>query len=234
MKPNNPYRKRQEVFADREIKNSLFRRLLLHWLVFAGTVVSLNALLIMAFEDPQYSLSETLWKAFLLQTPIMVAIGVLIPIFIRDALKISNRFAGPMVRLRRSLKSLANGEKVPPLVFRENDYWLDSATEFNRVRQLVIGLYKDLDITDGLKGSEQLAIAANMSLEDSNPNAKNRSDSSTKNSSTPGSSLSSENRVIWQGERNHKPSRYVHDESAVTAPIYEPLSTEIPIQVSAR
>ncbi|MBN8601326.1 MAG: hypothetical protein J0M26_09885 [Planctomycetes bacterium] len=262
MKPHNPYRKRQQIFADRAIQSSLAWRLAGHWVLFTAVLLVLNTFLQMSMVFPQRSFGESFVIAAWSQIPLLVCIAVLVPLFTRDALRISNRLAGPMVRLRKSLQSLAAGEKVPPLVFRENDYWLESATEFNRVRQLVLGLYKDLDIPDGPQGSEQLAVAANLlhgniqanqeatASTDSQSNALQSSatqpgelkpataaDQETPSgdaSATP-SSLSLANRVIWQGERYHKPSRYVNHEPEAVAPTTEVTEpTEIPVNVSLR
>lgn len=256
MKPHNPYRKRQQVFADRAIQSSLARRLAGHWLLFTSVLLVLNTFLQMSVLFPQLSFSEAFRLAAWSQIPLLACVAVLVPLFTRDALRISNRLAGPMVRLRRSLQSLAAGEKVPPLVFRENDYWLESATEFNRVRQLVLGLYKDLDIPDGPQGSEQLAAAANL-LHASNPipvqaeascaiqegdihNSPSKPSAAGLNASSITSpeapnSLSLANRVIWQGERNHKPTRYVHHEADLPATAVEATApSEIPVQVSLR
>lgn len=267
MKPHNPYRKRQQIFADRAIQSSLAWRLAGHWVLFTAVLLVLNTFLQMSMVFPQRSFGESFATAAWSQIPLLVCIAVLVPLFTRDALRISNRLAGPMVRLRKSLQSLAAGEKVPPLVFRENDYLLESATEFNRVRQLVLGLYKDLDIPDGPQGSEQLAVAANLlhgntpskpevaasselqptALQNSaaqnsaaQPNdlklatAIDQETPSGDASATP-FSLSLANRVIWQGERYHKPSRYVNHEPesvALTTEVTEP--TEIPVNVSLR
>lgn len=247
-KPNNPYRKRKEVFADRAIQASLGRRIVAHWLLFTGLLLVLNTLVQISFAFPQVTLGEAFWSSAKAQLPLLVCIIAVAPLFTRDALRISNSLAGPMVRLRRSLQGLANGEKIPPLVFRENDYWLESATEFNRVRQLVLGLYKDLDIPGGPQGSEQLAQAANL-LQDSaltrsgtNPPQSNATperrlpkpveDSVGEN--VP-SSLSLANRVIWQGERNSKPTRYVnHDTEPMAVTVDATTTEEIPVNVSSR
>ena len=258
MKPHNPYRKRQQVFADRAIQSSLAWRLASHWLLFTSVLLVLNTFLQMSFLFPQQSFSNAFRSAAWSQVPLLVCVAVLVPLFTRDALRISNRLAGPMVRLRRSLQALAAGEKVPPLVFRENDYWLESATEFNRVRQLVLGLYKDLDIPDGPQGSEQLAIAANLLHGNLQPNKTNAErtlskgtlDSavtecpsadmlaqshSAQESNTSPQSLSLANRVIWQGERNHKPTRYVNHETETPPPATEATEpVEIPVHVSLR
>lgn len=249
MKSHNPYRKRQQVFADRAIQSSLAWRLAGHWLLFTGLLLVLNTFLQMSFLFPQQAFGDAFRSAAWAQIPLLVCVAALVPLFTRDALRISNRLAGPMVRLRKSLKALAAGEKVPPLVFRENDYWLESATEFNRVRQLVLGLYKEIDIPDGPQGSEQLAVAANLlqdakPVESSHPNAAEAVDPAGNSpidgtpvgAAAPPSSLSLANRVIWQGERNHKPTRYVnHEVESPSVPVAESTEpTEIPVTVSLR
>ena len=63
------------------------------------------------------------------------AIGslLLLPIVLVDVLRLSNRFTGPMFRVRRMMGQLARGEHVPPLKFRDGDYWMDFADDFNAV-----------------------------------------------------------------------------------------------------
>jgi len=48
-----------------------------------------------------------------------------------DVVRLSNRFTGPLLRLRRSMRALARGEQVEPIRFRDNDFWHDFAEEFN-------------------------------------------------------------------------------------------------------
>ena len=47
--------------------------------------------------------------------------------------------AGPLVRLRRSMRALARGEHVEPIKFREGDFWQEFAEEFNAVAARVQG-----------------------------------------------------------------------------------------------
>jgi hypothetical protein len=70
-----------------------------------------------------------LWHHF---APYLIASGLLLPIVAHSAIRFSNRFAGPMVRIRRSLKQLAEGE-IPHVVFRENDFWTDVADDINKL-----------------------------------------------------------------------------------------------------
>jgi len=38
-----------------------------------------------------------------------------------------------MVRVRRAMSSLAQGDEVAPIQFRNGDFWKEFATDFNRV-----------------------------------------------------------------------------------------------------
>jgi hypothetical protein len=64
---------------------------------------------------------------------LFIALIVIFPIFAYDSLKLSNRFAGPMVSFRNALKKLSRGEPVKPLSFRKGDFWRELAADFNRV-----------------------------------------------------------------------------------------------------
>jgi hypothetical protein len=59
------------------------------------------------------------------------------PMFLRDTMKLSNRFAGPMFRLRTSLRGLVSGEQHLPIKFREEDFWQEAARDFNQVLERV-------------------------------------------------------------------------------------------------
>jgi hypothetical protein len=52
---------------------------------------------------------------------------------IASALRFSNRFVGPMVRFRRALNQLAQGESPDLVTLRDNDYWSDVAADINEI-----------------------------------------------------------------------------------------------------
>ena len=58
---------------------------------------------------------------------------VLLPAVIFDLLRLSNRFAGPMFRLRRSMHDLAQGRPVAAVRFRHADFWQEFADDFNTI-----------------------------------------------------------------------------------------------------
>jgi aconitase B len=61
----------------------------------------------------------------------------LMPAFLLDVVRFSNRFAGPIVRLRRFLRELGENGEVPPLKFRDDDFWMEIAKEFNVCRERI-------------------------------------------------------------------------------------------------
>ena len=77
--------------------------------------------------------------------PALVASLILLPMVIIDIIRTSNRFCGPLLRLRRSMRALAQGERVEPIRFRKGDFWGEFAEEFNAVVARVQG---EADLAD--------------------------------------------------------------------------------------
>ena len=130
-------KKRKQNYVDTKVQGSLLRRIIMHWCVFFVVafiaVVAMQALL----GDPAQSMSERIAS----KSSDMVLLGVVLlaifPAFLLDTIRFSNRFAGPVVRLRRSLRELADNGTTAPLSFRDEDFWIEMAGEFNRVKEIV-------------------------------------------------------------------------------------------------
>ena len=69
--------------------------------------------------------------------PYVVTSAVLFPFAVFSAIRFSHRFAGPMIRVRRTLNQLAQGETPPKVVFRNNDFWSDIADDINEIAALL-------------------------------------------------------------------------------------------------
>ena len=65
--------------------------------------------------------------------PFFIITMALIPAFVWDTLKLTNRFAGPILRLRGALSDASAGRAIVPLHFRTNDFWQEIAQNFNSV-----------------------------------------------------------------------------------------------------
>jgi methyl-accepting chemotaxis protein len=123
---------RKKDYVDPQVQGELARRLVLHWLLFtivaAGISVCLEWL-----EDPFRPFSALVWAASWNYGPFLLVLISLVPVFIYDSIKLSNRFAGPVFRLRKVAKALAEGELPDRVDFRGNDFWRDLAGDFNRI-----------------------------------------------------------------------------------------------------
>ncbi len=129
--------KRSKVYIDKKVQGALARRVMMHWFgFFAASLLCLFGLQYF-MGDPTLSFMghlEAVWNQYAFFVLLMVA---MIPTFIYDTMKLSNRFAGPILRLRNSMKELAEGKEVKEIKFRENDFWLDLSDDFNRVLNIV-------------------------------------------------------------------------------------------------
>jgi hypothetical protein len=71
---------------------------------------------------------------------LLVASLFVLPVLLADAWITSARYAGPLHRVRQSMRELAAGKQVAPLRFRARDHWHGLALDFNAVLEYVEGL----------------------------------------------------------------------------------------------
>lgn len=132
MCATRPRNLRRKIFVDPNVQGALVMRVILYW-VACLTTITLMLLCWRILTGPArffYTHFDELWFNF---GPALVASFVLLPLVIIDIVRLSNRFVGPLVRLRRSMRALARGEAVEPIQFRQGDFWQDFADEFNGV-----------------------------------------------------------------------------------------------------
>ena len=123
---------RKRLFVDPKVQGALVLRVVLYWVVCLITI-SLMLLCWRVLHGPSrmfYTHFDAMWFHY---GPALVASLLLLPLVIVDVVRVSNRFAGPLVRLRRCMRALARGEDVKPIQFREGDFWREFADEFNAV-----------------------------------------------------------------------------------------------------
>ncbi|WP_201743765.1 hypothetical protein [Roseiconus nitratireducens] len=149
--------KRSKTLIDTEVQGNLLRKVAAHWVVFfLCNTIALTAWTRL-FTDPSASWGETLVTTFREFLPFFVVTASLIPAFAWDTLKLSHRFVGPILRLRRTLKDLKSGRSVPPLKFRDSDFWQELASDFNDVMRL-----KDAEIAEATSRSEEAESHASV------------------------------------------------------------------------
>lgn len=128
--------RRKRNFVDFEVQTSLLRRMALQWISF----LAVNSLALYCWtyliSGAEESLSAHMTRFMQLYLPVLLVSAALLPVFLLDAAKLSNRFVGPILRVRRALAEAASGAKVKPLHFRENDFWRSLADDLNNVLKL--------------------------------------------------------------------------------------------------
>ena len=125
-------RNRSRIFIDQKIQGALALRVVLHWATFV-TVVGVLTVAMQYIANPFAEPNELMALVWQNQGPFAIVILILLPIFLYDTLKLSNRFAGPIVRLRRAMQAIGSGEPVEKLQFREDDFWRGLADDFNKL-----------------------------------------------------------------------------------------------------
>jgi hypothetical protein len=112
------------------------RRAIGYWLMCVATVLLLLGFTSM-IAGPMCLFFPDADGPWLRLGPAVVCAVLFLPVVIYDFLRVSNRLVGPVLRLRRALRALANGEHVEPLQFRDGDFWHEFADEFNALARHV-------------------------------------------------------------------------------------------------
>jgi hypothetical protein len=127
---------RKQNYIDSHVQGALMRRICAHWVIFflvtALAIICLQALM----GDPAKTIADRIRfeaNEFVFMGIVMFS---LFPAFMLDTIRFSNRFVGPIARLRRFMRDLKAG-KTDHCSFRDNDFWNDMASEFNEVADLV-------------------------------------------------------------------------------------------------
>ncbi len=124
--------KRTQLWVDSKVQGGLLMRVVLYWLLMEFLMGALAA----------SQVALTAGQALYAFGPALVSSFILLPLVMFDVVRFSHRFAGPMGRLRREVKQIADGEPTEPIRFREGDFWYDLANEINRLGEEVKELRK--------------------------------------------------------------------------------------------
>lgn len=134
---------RRQLIVDSTLQGALMARCVLYW--FMCLVAVFVALLCWdAIVGPTQLFGDLVLSTWVKYSPALLFVAALTPIMAFDFLRLSNRLAGPMIRLRRTMRDLGQGERVEPIVLRRSDFWRDFADEFNAVVLRVRKLEADL------------------------------------------------------------------------------------------
>ena len=131
-----PRRIRRKYFVDKKLQGSLLKQVAKYWLYSAGAIGVLTTCGWLLFSPGIVEITDSLrdmaaiGRIFYLS---IVASFLVLPFVLLEVIRFSNRFAGPMLRLRRCMQELADGKRVEPIEFRQGDFWQEFADAFNGI-----------------------------------------------------------------------------------------------------
>jgi hypothetical protein len=132
------FRKRSQKFVDAKVQGALARRIIFHWVVFVLVAFGVS-LFLQLLSDPFRPVSENVRVMWMTQGPLMLVMVFLLPVFVLDTVKLSHRFTGPILNLRRAMREVAEGKPPRKIQFRKTDFWQDLAVDYNAVVDRING-----------------------------------------------------------------------------------------------
>ena len=140
---SKPKRKqRKQNYIDGHVQGALLRRIVFHWIAFF-VVAALSIILLQTLlGDPSLSIAQRMREEVGEFTFMGIVMLALFPAFMLDTIRFSNRFVGPIARVRRHLRQLGEGN-TERCSFRTNDFWTELANEFNLAAEQVEKLQEE-------------------------------------------------------------------------------------------
>ena len=151
----NPKRRRRLV-TDRRLQGTLLVHTAIYWFYSMFGVAMIALCGIVFIRRP--ATSDDLFNELLLNCgPLLLGSLAILPLVLLDCLRLSNRFAGPMLRFQRALRELASGETTQPINLRKGDFWSEFADE--KATNLGFGNLRRLGVGIAIGGHPQLLMA---------------------------------------------------------------------------
>lgn len=123
---------RNRFLIDPNVQLAIIRRMMMHWSLTVLALLAIGIGVQLIYAPGNQTFWEAIARSFSAQTPLLCVMFMLVPVYVWDIVKLSHRFAGPMLRLRGILNELADGGRATKLKFRPGDFWQETATDFNR------------------------------------------------------------------------------------------------------
>jgi hypothetical protein len=122
--------KRRRIFVDPKVQGALIRRIVMHYVIFFATSCTF-AFFLQFLTNPLRPLEGHLQDLWFTQGPFILVAACLLPVFIRDTVKLSHRFVGPIMRVRNTIQQASRDGNAPLVKLRPGDFWMDLADDLN-------------------------------------------------------------------------------------------------------
>lgn len=136
--------KRKRTFVDAEVQTAIIKRIVIYWL--SGMMFILLPLTFSnTFMEPEVHIVSHFFSVVVHYWPVILMMFILLPLAMYDVNRFSNRFVGPIYRVRKELDKFEETGRIPPIKFREKDYWQDLAGQLNTVSDRINELENELE-----------------------------------------------------------------------------------------
>jgi sensor histidine kinase YesM len=129
-------KKRRRLFIDRPVQGGLIRRTVIYWILCMLVVTNMAICWLVVPKNPS-SFGEFVAMTYDVIGPVLTTSVFVVPLIIFDCVRMSNRFAGPVYRLHREIKRIADGQEAAPIQLRKGDHWQEIADDFNRMLERI-------------------------------------------------------------------------------------------------
>lgn len=139
---------RNRFLVDPDVQLAIIRRMIMHWALAVLALISIGVSVQLLYAPGDQSFADAIKSSFGAQAPLLTIMFILMPVYIWDVIKLTHRFAGPILRLRNIFRDLANGGRAPRLRFRPGDYWQGIADDFNSFYESHVALQERCDLLE--------------------------------------------------------------------------------------
>ena len=130
---------RHQWYVDSSVQKSLLKRMVIYCLA-SLLFVSMPIAFFKTLNQTDRNIVGHFMDVISTHWPILLMLACMIPFAVYDTLRLSNRFAGPVFRLRRELRHFRETGSMNEVFFRDNDFWHDLSLGVNeltlRIREL--------------------------------------------------------------------------------------------------
>ena len=122
--------RRRKFLVDRKVQGAILARAATYWCYCLLAVATTMCGVVLLSFQPMTS-GEMFSRLWVQCGPALLATLLLIPFVLYDCARLSNRFAGPLYRLRGAMQQIVNGERIGPVKVRDDDFCQEFVDDFN-------------------------------------------------------------------------------------------------------
>ncbi|TWT86057.1 hypothetical protein [Neorhodopirellula pilleata] len=137
MKVKKQRNDRSKMIVDINTQGIIVRKAIGHWVLFTCASLLISGIIHFC-RNPFGSWEDNAIEGLKSFAPVLATLACLGPVFVYDFLRLSNRIFGPIPRIRRMIRTLADGGEVNLLKTRKDDSHAELISDINLLVQMII------------------------------------------------------------------------------------------------